>query len=454
MTLRSVIRNVPYAVRAPCQPVMPEFLEEPVRQVCAGRPIELATIVRGTYGDDSLFVDWGKPVQEGPNGLQTDPFRPGYGFRKPFPDTTFNSSNVAAVMDSSTGIIRFTSHVIGDFTFALRVQRYRNGFWVSDNFREMLLRVVPNCDSLPGGATAYNDAPDLGVYHIGDTLVNPTVILEFVCVGDTVRLKFKAEDLDLDGNGVPQQLRLVAKGFAPDVDSGYYHMDCVNHNCAELTPVPNSSTSVSGQLYELSWVVPHVASYGTYTNDWALNRFSFLIIDDHCPNPGFRYLEYKLFVKRPPRRMWIWFYAMQPGLQQVGWISPGDTLDHFNGYHIYKRMTPQDPYQLIHIETDYQDTLFTHYGTMPDEFVVSTVAGRCGAPGLYSDTIRSHNLSAYYDSCGTRVDLSWRNQYGFAQTTPWTLIHGECDGITELVASTNHLSTTDYTHCSNVTYIL
>ena len=256
MTLRSVIRNVPYAVRAPCQPVMPEFLEEPVRQVCAGRPIELATIVRGTYGDDSLFVDWGKPVQEGPNGLQTDPFRLGYGFRKPFPDTTFNSSNVTAVMDSSTGIIRFTSHVIGDFTFALRVQRYRNGFWVSDNFREMLLRVVPNCDSLPGGATAYNDAPDLGVYHIGDTLVNPTVILEFVCVGDTVRLKFKAEDLDLDGNGVPQQLRLVAKGFAPDVDSGYYYMDCVNHNCAELTPVPNSSTSVSGQVYELSWVVP------------------------------------------------------------------------------------------------------------------------------------------------------------------------------------------------------
>ena len=84
---------------------------------------------------DSLIFEWGAPMQ---NPSTPTIFAPTYSYVNPLPGITQDTNNTVAIMDPISGIISYESHTTGKYLISVKVNSFKCGQLVAENWREFL----------------------------------------------------------------------------------------------------------------------------------------------------------------------------------------------------------------------------------------------------------------------------------------------------------------------------
>ena len=395
----------------PCFDNSPTFAESPQTVICSGYPF---TYSQNVFDKelDSLTFEWGEPLVDSTTVLI---YTTGYSYASPLPDTTQNSLNVAATIDSSTGTISFTSYTTGAYVTSTKVTSYRCGIKVAEVWREMqVVLLACGTNSPPTVAPPFN---------------NGTSYIDTVYAGENVSFAIQASDFQFLPNGVPQTMNIEAYGsqfgsFIPAVGGALPTFSdtigCLNPPCATLIPAPGPAfplTAAMGISTSFNWQTTcgHLATNigcGLSSN---IYNFVFHVADDYCPVPGSNNVTVTIVVlpKPDPMKVKINCISVDPNNDvSIDYSLVEDTLHSFKSYKIYCSDSLNGPYTLVDSINNVNITSYTHLGTAAPKsyyYVATTSVYLVDSVDytIISDTVRTVKLEL--TNSGGNMYLSWNS---------------------------------------------
>ncbi len=340
----------------PCYDNSPTFAERPRTVVPTGN--SSFNSLAYDAEQDSITYEWGQPLLS--TGAPLSPYISGYSFQNPLPDSTKNPANVAAVVDSSNGLVTFTSYTTGAYVTSIKVTSYRAGIKIAEIWRDLQVVIT---------ASGQNSPP-----QITPPFSNGQSFTKTVFVGDTVTFSIGASDLGFLPNGSPQNLSLElfgdefgtyipATGNTPSTMSST--AGCKTPPCATLTPAPcpnNPLTSTSGIQTQFEWVTSCAHLYSSAGGYQGMSIYRFVVIsqDDFCPVPAVTAKIISInVVDRPPlpatdfNSVSFDYDSMNVVLN---WQKPNDPHNQFDAYYLYYSNTPNGPFSLLDSVMDINTT--------------------------------------------------------------------------------------------------
>ncbi len=229
--------------------ISPMFYTQPIPYVCANQLTNYSFGVNEQDGD-SLVYSFTDPL----GGTAAAPvilnYQPGYTVQQPIPGIT---------IDSNTGLISFTSTVLGSFVVVIKVEEYRNGVLIGYVKRDMQF-VVRSCT---------NNAPNISdgeVSNLNGNAVQTGPYAIELC--DANNFSFTASFSDQD---IGDTLEIIS-------------------NISNVLPGANITiTGTNPVIVNISWIAPS----GSFTQN---NSFSITVKDKACPIPGIQVFVYDIDV--------------------------------------------------------------------------------------------------------------------------------------------------------------
>ena len=407
----------------PCYDSSPDFAAPPATVVSNGFN-SLSGFTCIDADNDNLIYSWGQP--QGTNGLPIITYTPGYSFTRPFPDTSQNSSNIAAVIDSTTGIITFTSLTTGTFVTMVNVASYREGIKISETNREV--QVIIKADT--------NYAPNYSLI----AAPSPQIIRDTLFVGDSVSYNISINDLQALPNGSYQTVFLDAYSsqfgsYIPSTSSAQATLNpnagCKHPPCATLTPawdsLPLSGGVALNTNFKWKATIAHLDSSVSQGYQAKTYNFYFRNYDDYCPVPAERSLAISIYVTSGN-------IFQKPNIHCIETKQNGDVVlkfdpvdniyNSFEDYYIYSATSLSGNYNLVDSISNNNIGEYTHIGAGADTLQRYYIVGVNSYSSItnihhieYSDTISTMNIFAYKTNKCT-IYLSWNPPYPTTSTSP------------------------------------
>ena len=339
----------------PCFDNSPEFAENPKPIISAGYPYAMNYLVTDNE-EDSISFEWGQPMESATAPVA---YSMGYSYQNPLPDTMQNPNNVAAVLDSITGMISLTSYTTGAYNTSVKVSSYRCGVLVSEIWREIQLVIAPPSSNTP---------PIMVPPFVSGTSWDITVY-----AGDLVQFSFNAQDFQYLPNSTPQSVELnyygaqfgsyipPSGGVAGTLSNS---LGCAHPPCAQLTPAPgpnNPLVAMFGVQTQFSWQTTCDHLYPTINCNQGSNVYHFLFTtkDDFCPVPAVNGKIISITVISPTLTAPIVdsvsfdYNSMSANLS---WLPVIDPMSIFYAYDIYYSDQYNGTYILIDSVLDINQT--------------------------------------------------------------------------------------------------
>lgn len=326
----------------PCYDNSPSFAEPPRTIIPKGNSSFSYYAIDNDM--DSLVYNWGIPWSA-VNQPITNYFT-GYSHTSPLPNSNFNTNNIAATLDSETGILETTVFNNGAYVICVNVKSFRKGILIADVYRESQLVVFDSITT--------NTAPQISGNI--DTII---------FVGDAINLTLSATDFQFLPLGAPQEIKMKFVGqqfgsyIPPSGSSSLGQFDsigCANPPCAQLNPAPAPGEYLSGQFglaTNFIWQtecdhISEIAGGNGYEN-----KFYFIINtqDDFCPVPAVSAKKIKIHIKdRAPLpsvdSLWVDFDYMNYN-SVLEWTPAQDSNNQFISYNVYYSSNALGPYALV-----------------------------------------------------------------------------------------------------------
>lgn len=302
---------------------------------------------------DSLVYSWGQPFMSANNPITN--YTSGYSYSSPLPNSSFNANNIAATLNSETGIMEATVFNNGAFVVSVNVKSFRKGNLIADVSRESQL-IVYDIQST-------NTAPQFSG-NIDTT----------VYVGDIINLSFSATDFQFLPLGAPQEIRMKFIGqefgnYVPPTGSittgRFDSIGCQNPPCAQLNPAHAPGEYLSGQFgitTNFTWQpgCSHISE--TAGGNGLENNYYFIVNtqDDFCPVPAISAKQIKIRLRdRSPLpsvdSLWVDFdYTNYESI--IHWAPVQDTNNQFLSYNLYHSTNSNGPFILVDSITDINTT--------------------------------------------------------------------------------------------------
>jgi hypothetical protein len=368
----------------PCFDNSPVFAEVARSVIDAGYPFTYNHNATDAELDSLTFV-WGEPWIA--NNSPLTAYVGGYSYTNPLPGPAQNPNNVAAVMDTFTGEISFTSYTPGAFVTSTKVTAYKCGIKVAEIWRDIqvVLRASTG-GNLPPVVTAPFPNNPVGAQFV-DT----------VYAGDLVTFALSATDFQLLPNGMPQTMKIEATGLqfgnfvAPSGGGGQPTLSttagCLNPPCATLTPAPGPNYPLTAQFgvqTAFSWQTDcsHLASNvgcGATSNVY---NFVLKVMDDYCPFPAIAISTVTVVVLPKPTLLSPEIHTLQVrnnGDVKLRWVALEDTMNTFGKYLIFSSNNPTGPFNFVDSVTHIDTANYLHVGANanagPVYYQVRTLSG-------------------------------------------------------------------------------
>jgi hypothetical protein len=273
----------------------PNFYQEIESAACSYYDMQIS--YKGFDKDlDSIHYSFANPRKGSGVGSPVT-FSTGYSATSPLPSGT---ASTAAVLDSHTGVLSFTSALSGTFTTCISMKSYRCGQLIGEVFRDMPI-YIQSCP-LPSGlcsAVYTSNSPYISISSNAGPALNPvtngssdTVLYTIdASVGDSISLNLSASDGSVNPDCSSQDITIVGSGGSLSSASNYGNPStCLfGGPCATLTslnPGGNFTYSMSNSV-RFDWTID--TSHIQYTaptqcqNYKTTYRFYFTAKDDECP---------------------------------------------------------------------------------------------------------------------------------------------------------------------------
>lgn len=300
----------------------PYFNLLPPTFICSGVPFTFDHSATDPDGDSlaySLFVPYAgaDPGDPAPNPPGNPPYQP-VVFRPPYSVNDF-LGGIPMTIDFSTGLLKATPNMTGQFVYGIVVKEYRNGVFIGQTFRDFQVNVVPcptitvasifsptiACGSLRadfisnsvGAATYFWDFGDPTATNDTSTLENPA--WTYPDTGEYRAMLIAYSSIDPDCNDTAYGTVLAYPPF-----NAAFQVD--NQRCSPIFSFRDSSYGVGGAPNYWSWnfgdgstaqsaaVTHQYASPGAYpvsliasTDSGCTDTTSITIYVQRLPEPAF-----------------------------------------------------------------------------------------------------------------------------------------------------------------------
>ncbi|MFM7016882.1 MAG: gliding motility-associated C-terminal domain-containing protein [Bacteroidota bacterium] len=473
-TLRALMFPYNATNTNPCYDSSPRFAERP----------QLATMIGNTttYSSnavdeesDSLYYEWGRPLDGTTYPGTNYPFASGYAYNNPLPSPTppQNANNQAAVLNPNSGIVSFLSFNTGSFVTVTKVSSYRCGIKIAEVYREIQITLIANRTvAYSGGATGLNTPPDVDtsiIFTYGFQQASLNQYVDTVYAGDTVFTTIQATDFEFVGNTsstMPQSVSFDVTGIQLDTAESFNSGRCPFPPCAYLTDVNGNGTTVPtgfglfNNTINFNWVTSCNHLSKTVGCVRLSNTYNFVVkaFDSFCPSPAVNFFTLSIVVLAPPEMKASKLYCadvLPSGKVTLSWDIPPDTglqdtVKYFRKHYIY-RAIGAGPFALVD-----SDSVATHL-TWTDNnvnanagsvrYYLETKSGCDLLPRPQSDTLSTMYLQV--SQVGTNASLSWtplRTPANPIGSHPKYFIYKEQpagSGIYNLIDSTSNTSYLD-----------
>ncbi len=337
-----------------------------------------------------LFLSTGQPITT---------YNAGYAYNSPFPGNLQNTNNVAAIIDSLTGLVTLTSFTAGAFATAVKVSSYRNNIKIAEVYKDMNL-VIFNGDTNTPPNYSLISAPAVQIYT--DT----------VFVGDTVNLYLGITDIQLLPNSTPQNVSLLYNSlqfgaFVPASGSNPATLNpnsgCLNPPCATLTPIGDTTNPLSGAMNvgtTFNWATSITNLAGKAQH---LFNFYFHAKDDYCPVPAQKSMVVSILlttgnIAQAPEVHCT--QTMQSGDVVLNYNTVTDLNNSFQSYYVYSSASQNGPFTLLDSIANINVGQYTHIGAGANSIQTYYIVGVKSISAIsnltrfeYSDTISNIKLS-------------------------------------------------------------
>jgi len=265
----------------PCFDNSPTFAESPKPIIHAGYPSEYSNYAFDKELD-SLSFEWGQPLIYNTNPVS---YNSGYSYSNPLPDVSKNVNNVGAVMDSTTGMVSYTSYTTGFFLTSVKVNSYKSGQLVAEVWREFIVRIFDDTSSNTPPTVTIN-----GGMAFQDTVFAGEIVSFSINGSDTSFLPDGAAQM-VEINAISDQFGSYIPATSSDVATLSQTSGCLRPPCASLTPAPGPSFPLASSVG-----VQSIFYWQTSLNHLLLDSaqgysphtyyFEFEFKDDYCPAPA------------------------------------------------------------------------------------------------------------------------------------------------------------------------
>jgi len=431
-TLRAVMFPYNATNTNPCYDSSPRFAERP----------QLATMVGNitTYSanavdeeSDSLYYEWGRPL-DGTNYPGTNyPFAAGYAYNNPLPSPTppQNANNQAAILDPNSGIVSFLSFNTGSFVTVTKVSAYRCGIKIAEVYREIQITLIANRTvAYTSGATGLNTPPDVDttiIFTYGFQQGGINQYVDTVYAGDTVFTTIQATDFEFVGNSAasaPQSVSFDVTGIQVDTSEAANTGRCPFPPCAYLTNVLGVGTTVPtgfglfNNTINFNWITDCNHLSKTVGCVRLSNTYNFVVkaFDSFCPSPAVNFFTLSIVVLAPPEMKASTLYCadvLPSGKVTLSWDIPPDTgvqdtVKYFRRHYIY-RAIGAGPFALVDSDSVVTNLTWTdnnvNANTGSVRYYLETKSGCDLLPRPETDTLSTMYLQV--SQVGTNASLTW-----------------------------------------------
>lgn len=387
----------------PCFDSSPQFAASPRTVITAGYPF--------TYGNiaidpdmDSLRYNWGIPVNHFNNPIN---YATGYNYQNQLPSTIQNINNIAATLDSASGLISFKSYTAGAFLTCMKVTSFNcDGSKKSEIWREVQYIIV---------AQNINTPPLIVISSYNYLNYDTTVY-----AGDSINLNIIATDFQFQSNGSPQKLSINQFGsqfgsFIPPSGSSLPTLSstsgCDLPPCATLYPAngPNYPLQATfGVQTTFRWKTDcnHLANSSKCANKDNIYYFYIDISDDNCPIPASQTAVIRIKIKpsitfsKPIVKEVHYNYTQMTA--DFSWEKVQVPDSFFYSYDIYHSNSFNGPYTLIDSISNRHQIVYSHnigLSTQAYYYIRTRIIGCAGqiAQSVESDTL-SLNITSINNS--------------------------------------------------------
>jgi gliding motility-associated-like protein len=431
-----ILRAVMYPYNAtntnPCYDSSPRFAERPQLATMIGNITTYSANAVDEEGD-SLYYEWGRPLDGSTYPGTNYPYAPGYSFTNPLPSPTppQNANNQAAILDPNSGIVSFLSFNTGSFVTVTKVSAFRCGIKIAEVFREIQITLIANRTvAYSGGTTGLNTPPDVDttiIFTYGFQQGGINQYIDTVYAGDTVFTTIQATDFEFVGGTaatLPQSVSFDVTGIQLDTSEAANTGRCPFPPCAYLTNVAGAGTTVPtgfglfNNSINFNWITDcnHLAK--TVGCVRLSNTYNFVVkaFDSFCPSPAVNFFTLSIVVVAPPEMKASTLYCadVQPsGKVTLSWDIPPDTgvqdtLKYFRKHYIY-RAIGAGPFALVDSDSVATNLTWTdnnvNANTGSVRYYLETKSGCDLLARPRTDTLSTMYLQV--SQVGTNASLSW-----------------------------------------------
>jgi hypothetical protein len=238
---------------------------------------------------DSLRYTWAPPLSTYPSGFST--FAAGYSYTQPLPGPAQNPANVAATLDSSSGMLSFYNVTNGAFVTKTRIESFKCGQLVAEVFREVQI----------GMGSCFIDSINLN--HAPVYTPSQSVVWYSIVAGDSIEQTFLISDFEL----LPPALGSIAQTITLNALSPHFGLNysdtvngCLIPPCATLqNPTPQLSPVQLSNTLKWKTACAHAGFFNGCLQHVRRFEFVFKANDDFCPLNGVRNKIYQIDVSGP-----------------------------------------------------------------------------------------------------------------------------------------------------------
>jgi hypothetical protein len=437
----------------PCFDNSPDYAEPPATIVNTGFN-SISSYAAIDSDNDDLVYEWGQPMVGNNNPL---PYSTNYSYTSPLPDTVQNPNNSAAILDSTTGMITFTSYTTGAYVCMVKTTSYKNGIKTAEVSRELNM-VITN--------EGTNTSPDFGYATNFRNIIRDTIY-----AGDSIHKNIGTYDIQFLPNGIPQSNYINAygnifgsyippNGSTPATISNY---GCIITPCATIYPAADDIHSIGGYFgiqtsFDWRSSNAHLKPNGIYNNgnnEAGIYNFYFHSKDDYCPVPAYQSLVLSIVVIKPPADDKVQINCVRSfsnGDVKLNFSSP-QYPNNFVKLKLYSSFTKNGPYTLIDSINSVNTTSYTHAGARSDtsrRFYYTEYISQFTPTilnNVNSDTVSTIFLEAQ-DPNFCHLDLQWNPIYDSTSSLNNSkyYIYAKTSGIWNIIDSTINTHYSDSIH--------
>ena len=414
----------------PCYDSSPRFAERPQLATMVGNVTTYSSNAVDEEGD-SLYYEWGRPLDGTTYPGTNYPFVGGYTYNNPLPSPTQNPANQSAQLDPNSGIVSFLSFTQGSFVTVTKVSSYRCGIKIAEVYREIQITLIPNRTvAYSSGLTGLNTPPDVDttiIFTYGFQKGGINQYVDTVYAGDTIFTTIQATDFEYVGNTtstMPQSVSFDVTGIQLDTTESANTGRCPFPPCAYLTNISGVGTTVPtgfglfNNTINFNWRTDcnHLAK--TVGCVRLSNTYNFVVkaFDSFCPSPAVNFFTLSIVVLAPPEMKASTLYCadVQPsGKVTLSWDIPldtglQDTVKYFRKHYIY-RAIGAGPFALVDSDSVATNLVWTdnnvNANTSSVKYFLETKSGCDLLARPQTDTLSTMYLQV--SQVGTNASLSW-----------------------------------------------